>query len=79
MATEMIDIGYDPLDHIPKRFHRHGALLASENERRILRTIWDLPGITRAELGDHIGLTQQSIHRLLVQLADDGLVTIGAV
>lgn len=68
---------YAPFADLAPRFRRDGVLpqVASPNERLVLDAIRRSPGMARAAL--HLDLTQQSIHRLVTQLAERGLIRIG--
>lgn len=70
---------YDPRAGICSKFLREkGAQAAvSVNERRLLSEIWDTPGLTRSALGGRLDLTQQSIHRIVSQLEERGLLLLG--
>lgn len=71
-------MGYAPEPLIDPRFFRAtDDEVASSNERSILRLIWRNPGISRTELTSISELAQQTIHRLLDQLADRGIVHLG--
>ncbi|SMF58963.1 Sugar kinase of the NBD/HSP70 family, may contain an N-terminal HTH domain [Xaviernesmea oryzae] len=70
---------YRPEHLIPAQFRRaRGAPIVSENERRMLRLLWKQPGLTRAALTRQLDLTQQSVHRITVDLVTRGLVGVGA-
>lgn len=69
---------YLPETMIAPRFLRPGeAVVVSPNERSLLRLIWRNPGLSRSELTGHTDLTQQSIHRIIEQLAERGIVALG--
>lgn len=72
---------YDPLPLIPERFHRDAGhpLPVSDNERRVLGAAWDSRGLTRSALSHRLDLTQQSIHRLIEQLCERGMLRLGAL
>ncbi|NWJ23538.1 ROK family transcriptional regulator [Rhizobium sp. RM] len=64
---------------IPERFRRAGEVdVVSPNERRLLQLIWRNPGISRSEITGHTDLTQQSVHRILDQLSDRGIILLGS-
>ncbi len=64
---------------IPERFRRTGEVdVVSPNERRLLQLIWRNPGISRSEITGHTDLTQQSVHRILDQLSDRGIILLGS-
>jgi len=64
---------------IPERFRRMGESdVVSPNERRLLQLIWRNPGISRSEITAHTDLTQQSVHRILDQLSDRGIILLGS-
>jgi len=70
---------YSPEALISPRFSRaadHG--IVSPNERALLRLIWRNPGMARSEITPHIDLTQQSVYRIIDQLAERGIVALGA-
>lgn len=72
-------MGYSPEQLIASHFLRATEdVVASSNERDILRLIWRNPGISRTELTAMMDLTQQSVHRILDQLAERGIVHLGA-
>ncbi|MDQ0454320.1 ROK family transcriptional regulator [Rhizobium paknamense] len=70
---------YDPHTLIDARYRREGAgsPVVSLNERAILSLLWDRPDLTRSALGPRLDLTQQSIHRILAQLQERGLIRLG--
>ncbi len=68
---------HDPADLLAGRFRRHGAALASHNERQMLSRLWLEPEETRASLTARMELTQQSVHRLLGALHQDGMILFG--
>ncbi|MBP2568492.1 MULTISPECIES: ROK family transcriptional regulator [Agrobacterium] len=70
-------MGYSPEALIAPRFFRSTDDVASANERRLLRVISRNSGISRTELTGLTDLAQQTIHRLLDQLADRGMVSLG--
>ncbi|RUM12923.1 ROK family transcriptional regulator [Rhizobium fabae] len=67
---------YVPLDHVATHFLREfqPARVASRNERDLLRLIWKSPGIERSDLTEPLDLTQQSLHRIVRQLHDRGMI-----
>ena len=67
----------DPTTLLPQRFCRHGAAVVSRNERQMLSAVWQDPEQTRASLTARMELTQQSVHRLLSTLHDDGMILFG--
>jgi predicted NBD/HSP70 family sugar kinase len=71
-------MAYSPAALIASQFLRssEGAVV-SDNERRLLRLIWRYPGIARSEVTAHTDLTQQSVYRIVDQLAERGTVTLG--
>lgn len=72
-------MGYSPEPLIAPCFYRAtDDAVASPNERSILRLIWRNPGISRTELTGLSDLAQQTIHRLLDQLAERGIVHLGS-
>lgn len=70
---------YSPEALISPRFTRaaEGGVV-SPNERALLRLIWRNPGMSRSEITPHIDLTQQSVYRIIDQLAERGIVALGA-
>ncbi|MET0439867.1 MAG: ROK family transcriptional regulator [Devosia sp.] len=70
---------YSPEALISPRFSRaaEGGVV-SPNERALLRLIWRNPGMSRSEITPHIDLTQQSVYRIIDQLAERGIVELGA-
>ncbi|MBU1314448.1 MAG: ROK family transcriptional regulator [Alphaproteobacteria bacterium] len=63
---------------IPERFLRpEETVVVSSNERKLLQLIWRHPGISRSEITGHADLTQQSVHRILDQLSERGIVQLG--
>lgn len=70
---------YSPEALIAPRFSRatEGGVV-SPNERALLRLIWRNPGMSRSEITPHIDLTQQSVYRIIDQLAERGIVALGA-
>ena len=70
---------YRPEDLICDRYLRDQGAgeVASRNERAILRQIWRRPGLQRSDLVNGIGLTQQSIHRIVDQLESRHLIALG--
>ncbi len=70
---------YVPEALIAPRFLRpHETMVVSSNERRLLQLIWRNPGISRSEITTHTDLTQQSVHRILDQLADRNVILLGS-
>lgn len=72
-------IDYDPLARMPACYRRVPDLAeaVSGNERLALSHVWRSAGISRSALGARLDLTQQSIHRIVAQLADRGLLILG--
>lgn len=70
---------YRPEALIAPRFLReiHGDVVTT-NERSLLRLIWRNPGLSRSELTTYSDLAQQTVHRIVDQMADRGIVMIGA-
>ncbi|MCJ9719949.1 ROK family transcriptional regulator [Agrobacterium sp. SHOUNA12C] len=52
--------------------------VVSTNERSLLRLIWRNPGLSRSELTLYSDLAQQTVHRIVDQLADRNIVVIGS-
>ncbi len=72
-------MGYSPYALIAPRFFRPtDDAVATPNERALLRVIWRNPGISRTELTGLTDLAQQTIHRLLDQLAERGIISLGS-
>ncbi|MDB6454328.1 ROK family transcriptional regulator [Falsirhodobacter sp. 20TX0035] len=69
---------YDPSRLIDRRFHRHpDGPVVSTNERHVLRALQREPGLSRADLTGQFDLTQQSLHRIVEQLANRGMIRMG--
>ena len=69
---------YSPADLIDTKFRRRAAgPVASTNERWLMRQIWLNPGISRSEITARSDLAQQSVHRILDQLSERGIVRFG--
>lgn len=69
---------YSPTTLIAPRFLRTpDGTAASENERWFLRQIWLHPKISRREITSRSELVQQSVHRILDQLATRGVINFG--
>ncbi len=72
-------MGYSPYALIAPRFFRPtDDAVATPNERTILRVIWRNPGVSRTELTNLTDLAQQTIHRLLDQLAERNIISLGS-
>ncbi|MBP2509147.1 putative NBD/HSP70 family sugar kinase [Agrobacterium tumefaciens] len=72
-------MGYSPYALIAPRFFRPtDDAVATPNERTILRVIWRNPGVSRTELTGLTDLAQQTIHRLLDQLAERKIISLGS-
>jgi predicted NBD/HSP70 family sugar kinase len=72
-------MAYVPESLIAPHFLRDGEnSVVSPNERGLLRLLWRNPGLSRSEITGHTDLTQQSIHRILDQLAERGIVSLGS-
>ncbi|UXS42247.1 ROK family transcriptional regulator [Agrobacterium tumefaciens] len=72
-------MGYSPYALIAPRFFRPtDDAVATPNERALLRVIWRNPGVSRTELTGLTDLAQQTIHRLLDQLAERGIISLGS-
>lgn len=72
-------MGYSPYALIAPRFFRPtDDAVATPNERALLRVIWRNPGVSRTELTGLTDLAQQTIHRLLDQLAERGIICLGS-
>lgn len=70
---------YSPDTLIAQHFLRaNDDTVVSTNERSLLRLIWRHPGLSRSELTGLSDLTQQSVHRILDNLAERGIVLLGA-
>ncbi len=70
---------YDPDSLIAGRFRSGPDLgrVVSANEREILRIVRDNHRISRSEITDRTNLTQQSVHRLVDNLASRGAIRLG--
>ena len=70
---------HDPLARVHERFRRENGDRdpVSLNERAVLARIWSARGLTRSALQSQLDLTQQSIHRIIAQLDERGLVLVG--
>jgi predicted NBD/HSP70 family sugar kinase len=69
---------YVPEALIASHFRRaNETAVVSSNERRLLQLIWRNPGISRSEITAHTDLSQQSVHRILDQLADRNVILLG--
>ncbi|CAN7281593.1 ROK family protein [Neorhizobium sp. LjRoot104] len=71
-------MAYFPEAQIPPQFLRAGESVVSPNERSLLKLIWRHPGLSRSEVTDHTDLTQQSVYRIIDQLAERGVVLLGS-
>ncbi|CDZ51517.1 ROK family transcriptional regulator [Neorhizobium galegae] len=72
-------MAYFPEALIPPQFLRAGESgVVSPNERSLLKLIWRHPGLSRSEVTDHTDLTQQSVYRIIDQLAERGVVLLGS-
>lgn len=72
-------MGYSPYALIAPRFFRPtDDAVATPNERALLRVIWRNPGVSRTELTGLTDLAQQTIHRLLDQLAERRIISLGS-
>lgn len=72
-------MAYFPEALIAPHFLRAGeAGVVSPNERSLLRLIWRHPGLSRSEVTGHTDLTQQSVYRIIDQLAERGIVSLGS-
>ncbi|WP_454851068.1 ROK family protein [Rhizobium binxianense] len=72
-------MAYCPEALIAPRFLRaaEGGVV-SPNERSLLKLIWRHPGLSRSEVTGHTDLTQQSVYRIVDQLAERGIVSLGS-
>lgn len=70
---------YDPFASVPPAFCRgpHDRQTVSPNERAVLSEVWTAGGLTRSALGPRLDLTQQSIHRIVAQLEQRGMLVLG--
>ena len=71
-GLELLDLAYRVLLAGPDR--RLGALQLNRNHQRLLHVIGREPGITMARLQGAVGLTKQSLSRLLKELEARGLI-----
>ncbi|WP_136682389.1 ROK family protein [Falsirhodobacter xinxiangensis] len=71
-------MAYDPFSLVGDGFRRapRGPVV-SDNERMILRRLHAAPGSTRAELSPRFDISQQSVHRIIDQLTERGLIRLG--
>ena len=70
---------YSPEPLIAACFRRPGEeIVVSPNERSLLKLIWRNPGLSRSEITGHTDLTQQSVHRIIDQLVERGIVSLGS-
>lgn len=75
MASQSV---YRPRQHIAFRFLRDGdGDVLHPSERIVLKLIWDHPSLARSELTGHTDLSQQSVYRIIDQLAERGIVKVG--
>lgn len=72
-------MSYSPEALIAPQFLRasEGGVV-SPNERNLLKLIWRHPGLSRSEVTSHTDLTQQSVYRIIDQLAERGIVSLGS-
>lgn len=71
-------MAYNPLSQIDPRFLRNPVgPVVSDNERQVLRILHRNPRLSRAELTAKFDLRQQSLHRIVDQLATRGMVRLG--
>lgn len=70
---------YDPFALMSDDFCRSSQdrQTVSPNERAVLSEIWKASGLTRSALGPRLDLTQQSIHRIIAQLEERGMLNLG--
>ncbi|CDZ38917.1 ROK family transcriptional regulator [Neorhizobium galegae] len=72
-------MAYFPEALISRQFLRAGESgVVSPNERNLLKLIWRYPGLSRSEVTDHTDLTQQSVYRIIDQLTERGIVSLGS-
>lgn len=72
-------MSYSPRDRLSPYFYREGENhILSPNERLLLKRIWQQNGLSRSELSSQVDLTQQSVHRIIDQLTDRGILRFGA-
>ncbi|MFB9949188.1 ROK family protein [Rhizobium puerariae] len=72
-------MAYFPEALIAAPFLRTGeGVVVSPNERSLLRLIWRHPGLSRSEVTNHTDLTQQSVYRIIDQLAERDIVSLGS-
>lgn len=77
MSAQFRTFPTDPVALLSRRFCRHGSAIVSRNERQMLSAVWQDPEQTRASLTARMELTQQSVHRLLSTLHEDGMILFG--
>ena len=51
--------------------------VTTTSERQVLRAVWRNAGISRSEITSLVDLSQQSVHRIIDQLIERGLVALG--
>ncbi|WP_172326772.1 ROK family transcriptional regulator [Mangrovicoccus sp. HB161399] len=68
---------HDPAALLAPRFRRAGGAPASRSERQLLALLWQEPEQTRAALTGRMDMAQQSVHRLLSGLQEDGMILFG--
>ena len=70
---------YDPLSRIEPPFLRGDgdSRVVTGNERQVLAEVWQTPGSSRAAFRTRMSLAQQSIHRIVTQLEERGMVHLG--
>ncbi|MDE1995595.1 MAG: ROK family transcriptional regulator [Rhizobiaceae bacterium] len=72
-------MAYSPDALIAPHFLRgDDGRVVSPNERSLLKLIWRNPGLSRSEVTGHTDLTQQSVYRIIDQLAERGIVSVGS-
>lgn len=73
-------MSYRPEHHLSARFARRlgESRVASPNERAVLASLWETPGLARSSLSHAVDLSQQSLHRIVNRLNDRGMIEIGA-
>ncbi|MBB3302195.1 putative NBD/HSP70 family sugar kinase [Rhizobium sp. BK077] len=68
---------YRPQALIGSQFMRGDGEVVHPSERAILKLLWNQPHLARSEVTSFTDLSQQSVYRIIDQLAERGLVSIG--
>ncbi len=74
----MSSVSYRSEDFIHQRYLRgDGQDVVHPSERKVLKLLWDHPAVARSEVPEFVDLSQQSVYRIIDQLAERGIVAIG--